>query len=110
MLVVDGGVHAKDVAIAPTVNVVAGIAIRVFVFAKPEGESALKIFLLHPSSRERNTEKSSQEPTELVGGIGATDMASWTSSLCIMKTVFIVGVRPATAHVPTPHYLMKQAM
>jgi hypothetical protein len=35
VLVVDGGVLAKDVTVANTVNVVAGIAILVFVFVKP---------------------------------------------------------------------------
>jgi len=79
VLVLDGGVLAKDVAIADSVNLVAGVAILVFVFVEPEGESALGI-LFHPFGRKGNAKKSSEEATDIVGGIVAADMAhkGWT--------------------------------
>jgi len=46
---------------------------------EPEGESALGI-LLHPFGRKGNAEKSSEDATDIVGGIAAADMAhkGWT--------------------------------
>jgi hypothetical protein len=80
VLVLDGGVLTKDVAIADSVNLVARVAVLVFVFVEPEGEGALGILLLHPSGRKGNAEKSSEEATNIVGGIVAADMAQkgWT--------------------------------
>jgi len=80
VLVLDGGVLAKDVAIADSVNLVAGVAILVFVFMEPEGESALGILPLHPFGRKGNAEKSSEEATDIVGGVVAVDMThkGWT--------------------------------
>jgi len=74
VLILDGGVLAKDVAIADSVNLVAGVAILIFIFVEPEGESALGILLLHPFSCKGNAKKSSEEATDIVGGIGATNM------------------------------------
>jgi len=70
VFVLDGGVLAKDVAIADSVNLVAGVAVLVFVFVEPEGESAL----LRPFGRKGNAEKRSEEATDVVGGIVAADM------------------------------------
>lgn len=80
VLVLDSGVLTKDVAIADSVNLVAEVAIPVFIFAEPEGESALGILLLHSFGRKGNAEKSSDEATDIVGGIVAADMAhkGWT--------------------------------
>ena len=80
VLVLDSGVLAKDVAITDSVNLVAGVAVRVFVFVEPEGESTLYILLLHPFGRKGNAEKSSEEATDIVGGIVDVDMAhkGWT--------------------------------
>ena len=80
VLVLDGSVLTKDVAIADSVNLVARVAVLVFVFVEPEGESALGILLLHPFGCKGNAEKSSEESTDIVGGIDATDMAhkGWT--------------------------------
>jgi hypothetical protein len=80
VLVVDGGVLAKDVAIGNSVDLVSGIAILVLVLVEPEGKSALGIFRLHLLSGKGNAEKSSKETPGVVGGIGAADMAheSWT--------------------------------
>jgi hypothetical protein len=80
VLVLDGGVLTKDVAIADSVNLVARVAVLVSFFVEPEGESALGILLLHPFGRKGNAEKSSEEATDMVGGIVAADMAhkGWT--------------------------------
>ena len=80
VLVLEGGVLAKDMAITDSVKLVAGVAIRVFVFMEPEGESALGILLLHPFGRKGNAEKSSEKATEIVGGVVVADMAhkGWT--------------------------------
>jgi len=75
VLVLNGGVLAKDVAIADSVNLVAGVAVLVFIFVEPEGESALGILLLHPFGCKGNAEKSSQETTDIVGGVVAVNMA-----------------------------------
>ena len=79
-LVLDGGVLTKDVAIADSVNLVTRVAVLVFVFMEPEGESALGIIPLHPFGRKGNAESSSEEATDMVRGIGAADMAhkGWT--------------------------------
>ena len=47
---------------------------------EPEGESALGILLFHPFGRKGNAEKSSEEATDIVGGIVVADMAQkgWT--------------------------------
>lgn len=80
MLVLDGGVLTKDVAIADSVNLVAKLAILAFFFVEPEGESALGILLFHPCGRKGNAEKSSEEATDIVGSIVTADMAhkGWT--------------------------------
>ena len=75
VLVLDSGVLAKDVATADSVNLVAGIAVLIFVSVEPEGVSALDILLLHPFGRNGNAKKSSEEAMDLVGGIVAADMA-----------------------------------
>jgi hypothetical protein len=75
VFVLDGGVLAKDVAIADSVNLVAGVAVLVFVFVEPEGERALGILLLHPFGRKGNSEKSGEEATDVVGTIVAVGMA-----------------------------------
>jgi hypothetical protein len=46
VLVANGGILAKDVAIADSVNVVTGVAILVSVVVESEGESALGILPL----------------------------------------------------------------
>ena len=74
MLVIDGGVLAQDVAVANSVHLVAGVAVLVFVLVEPERKSALGI-LLHFFSRKGNAEKSSEEATDMMGGIAAVDMA-----------------------------------
>src|SRR6202020_2191703 len=58
VLVIDGGVLAQDMTIGDPVDLVAGPAILVFVFMKPESETALGILLLHFFSRKGNAEKS----------------------------------------------------
>jgi hypothetical protein len=63
VLVVDGGVLAKDVAIANSVNLWARIAIPILVLVEPEGKSALGVIRLHPFGRKGNAEKSSEETT-----------------------------------------------
>jgi len=80
VLVIDGGVLAQDMAVADSVHLVAGVAILVFVLMEPECKSALGILRLHPLGRKGNAEKSSEEPTDMVGGIGAADMVhkGWT--------------------------------
>ena len=80
MLVPDDGVLTKDVAIADSVNLVAKVAVLTFFFVEPEGESALGILLFHPCGRKGNAEKSSEEATDVVGGIVAVDVAhkGWT--------------------------------
>ena len=75
VLVLDGGVLAKDVAIADSVNLVAGVAVLVFVLVEPEGERALGILLLHPFGRKGNSEKSGEEATDVAGSIVAVGMA-----------------------------------
>lgn len=80
VLVLNGGVLAKDVAIADSINLVTVVAVLFFVFVEPEGESALGIILLHLFARKGNAEKSSEEATDIVGGVGAVYMAhkGWT--------------------------------
>lgn len=79
VLILNSGVLAKDMAIADSINLVARVVVLVFVFMEPEGESALGI-LLHPFGSKRNTKKSSEEATDIVGGIVAANMAhkGWT--------------------------------
>lgn len=62
-------------AIADTVDLVAGIAVVVFVLVKPECKSALGIQLLSFVGRKGNTEKSGEEAADIIGGISAADMA-----------------------------------
>ena len=80
VLVLNGGVLTKDVAIADSINFVARVAVLAFVFVEPEGESALGILHLHPFGRKGNAEKSSEEVTDIVGGTVAADMTQkgWT--------------------------------
>ena len=80
LLVLDGGVLTKDVAIADSVNIVARVAVLAFVFVEPGGECVPGIPLLHLFGRKGNAEKSSEEATDIVGGIVAADMAhkGWT--------------------------------
>lgn len=74
VLVLDACILAKDVAIADSVDLVAGVAVLVLILVKPEGESALGILLLHLFGRDGKVEKSSEESTDVVGGIVAADM------------------------------------
>ena len=80
VFVIYGGVLAKDMTIADSVDLVAGVAILVSVLVEPEGESALDILRLHPFGRKGDAEKSSKETTNVVGGIEAVDMGhqGWT--------------------------------
>ena len=75
MLVLDGGVIAKDVAIADSVDFIAGIAVLVFVLVELEGESALVILFLRRCGREGNAYMRSKKATNVVGGIDAAGMA-----------------------------------
>lgn len=75
VLVIDGGVLAQDMTIGDPVDLVAGPAVLVFVFMKPESETALGILLLHFFGRKGNAEKSGEEPTDVMSGVGATDVA-----------------------------------
>ena len=51
VLILNGGVLTKDVAIADPINLVTRVIVFVFVFVKPEGESALSILhLKRPNS------------------------------------------------------------
>ena len=47
---------------------------------EPEGKSALGTIRLHAFDRKGNAEKSGEEKTDMVGGIGAVDIAQkgWT--------------------------------
>ena len=74
VLVLDGGVLAKYVAISDSIDLVARVTVLVFVFVEPEGKGALRILLLHPLSCKRNTEKRSQKATDMVGRVVAVDM------------------------------------
>ena len=75
MFVIDGGVLVQDVAVADSVNLVAGIAILVFVFMEPKRKSALNILLLHFFGRKGYAEKRSEEATDIMGGIAGVDIA-----------------------------------
>ncbi len=75
VLVIDGSVLAQDVAVTDSVNLVAGVAVLVFVLVEPERKSALGIPLLHFFGRKGNAGKSSEETTDIMGGIAAVDMA-----------------------------------
>jgi hypothetical protein len=75
VLVIDGGVLAQDMAITDPVNLVAGVAVPVFVFMEPERKSALGILHLHFFGRKGNAEKSSEEATDMMSGVAATDVA-----------------------------------
>ena len=75
VLVIDGGVLAQDVAITDSENLVAEVAVVVFVLVEPERKSALGILLLHSLSRKGNAKRSSEEATNMMGGIAAVDMA-----------------------------------
>ena len=75
VLVIDGGVLAQDVAVTDSVNLVAGVAVLVFVLVEPERKSALGILLLHFFGSKGNAEKSSKEATDIVRRIVAVDMA-----------------------------------
>jgi len=74
VLIIDGGVLAQDVAAADSINLVAGLAVLVFGLMKPERKRALGI-LLHFFGRKGNAKKSSEEATDIVGRIAASDMA-----------------------------------
>ena len=80
IFVLNGGVLAKDVAIADSVNLVARFAVLVFIFVKPKGESTLGILQLHPLGGKGNAKKSSEEPADIVGGIVAADMGQKRST------------------------------
>ena len=75
VLIIDVGVLAQDVTVADAINLVAGVAVLVFVFVEPEGKSALGILLLHFFGRKGNAEKSSEEVTDMMSGVAAADMA-----------------------------------
>lgn len=75
VLVIDGGVLAQDMAITDPVNLVAGVAVLVFVLMEPERKTALGILLLHFFGRKGNAEKSSEEATDMMSGVAATDVA-----------------------------------
>ena len=75
VLVIDGGVLAQDAAVNDSINFVAGFAVLVFVLVEPERKSALEIFLLHFFSSRGNAEKSSEEAMDIMGGIGAVNVA-----------------------------------
>ena len=62
-------------AIADSIPLVAGVAVLVFVLVEPERKSTLGIFLLHSFSRKGNAKKRGEEATDVMGGIGAIDMA-----------------------------------
>ncbi|KAN0084631.1 hypothetical protein V8E55_008135 [Tylopilus felleus] len=64
----------SNVAIAGLIYLVASVAVLVSVSVEPEGESALGI-LLHPLCCQGNAVKSSEEVTDMVGGIGVANMA-----------------------------------
>ena len=93
VLVLNSGVLAKDMGTADSVNLVAGVA----VFVEPEGVSALDI-LLHPFGRNGNTEKSSKEATDIMGGIVGADMAhkGWTCQS------LLDGLTPFHNSIPNP--------
>jgi hypothetical protein len=80
VLVLNGGVLTKDVAVAEAVNLVTGVALLVLGLVEPEGESALGILLPHAFGRKGNAKKRGEEATDIVGGVIATDMAhkGWT--------------------------------
>ena len=51
-------------------------------FLDSEGKSALVIIRLHPLGRKGNAEKSSEEPTDMMGRIGVANVThkGWTLS------------------------------
>jgi hypothetical protein len=75
VFVINGGVLAQDVAAADPVNLVAGVTVLVSVFVEPERKSALGILLFHFFGRNGNAEKSSEEATDMMGGVAAAHMA-----------------------------------
>ena len=82
VLVLNGGDFVKDVAVADSINFVAGVAILVFGFMEPEGKSALDI-LFHSFSCKWNAKKSGEEAMDVVGDVVAVDMVhkGWTCKL-----------------------------
>jgi len=79
-LVLDGGVLMEDMAVADPEHPIAGGAVLMFVLMEPKCESTLDILLMHSLRRQGDPVKSSEEATNVVGGISVADMAHqwWT--------------------------------
>jgi hypothetical protein len=74
VLVTDSRVLVQDMAITDPINLVAGVAVHIFVFMEPECKAALGILHLLFFSHKGNAEKSSEEVTDMMSGIVATDV------------------------------------
>jgi hypothetical protein len=72
--VVDGGVLPKNMTVADPVHLVAGITLFVLVLVHPQGQSALGVAHFHTLGGKWNSEKSSEESPNVVGGINYVGM------------------------------------
>lgn len=73
-LIFDLGVLVEDMTVADPKYVVTGFTAVILVFVHPQGKSALGVILLHLLGVKGNSEQSSEEPANIVGGFSAVDM------------------------------------